>query len=52
MYNLKLAFDIAAEHLGVPMLLDPKDLVEGKPDELSVMAYVSECFHSFQKVIY
>ncbi len=50
MQNLALSFDIAEEHFGIPQLLDPRDLVEGKPDELSVMTYVSEFFHAFQSM--
>lgn len=44
--NLNLAFD-AAETLGIPRLLEPEDLMTDKPDERSVMTYVSEFFHAF-----
>lgn len=44
--NLELAFSVA-EGLGIPRLLDVEDLQEEKPDERSVMTYVSEYFHCF-----
>jgi Ca2+-binding EF-hand superfamily protein len=44
--NLALAFD-AAERLGIPRLLDVEDVDVDKPDERSVMTYVSEFFHAF-----
>jgi len=43
--NLELAFT-KAEELGIPRLLEVSDF-EGKPDERSVMTYVSEFFHAF-----
>jgi Ca2+-binding EF-hand superfamily protein len=45
-HNLNLAFD-AAERLGIPRLLDVEDVNVDKPDERSVMTYVSEFFHAF-----
>lgn len=44
--NLTLAFD-AAESLGIPRLLEVEDMLADKPDERSVMTYVSEFFHAF-----
>ena len=38
--NLERAF-AAIEQLGVPRMLDPVDLLGGKPDDKAVMAYVS-----------
>lgn len=46
-HNLQLAFD-TAEKLGIPKLLDVEDIVDvPRPDERSVMTYVSEYFHYF-----
>ena len=43
--NLELAFNTAQKLFGVPKLLDVDDMLEGKPDELSVMTYVSYFRH-------
>lgn len=46
--NLKLAFDVAEEKLGIPRLLDIEDLLDvPRPDEKAVMMYVAEYFHCF-----
>eukprot|EP00026_Physarum_polycephalum_P006920 Phypoly_transcript_06973.p1 GENE.Phypoly_transcript_06973~~Phypoly_transcript_06973.p1 ORF type:complete len:534 (+),score=118.90 Phypoly_transcript_06973:40-1602(+) len=46
--NLQLAFDVAEKHLGIAKLLDVEDLADSvKPDERSVMTYISEFFHVF-----
>eukprot|EP01112_Ceratiomyxa_fruticulosa_P005724 TRINITY_DN16570_c0_g1_i1.p1 TRINITY_DN16570_c0_g1~~TRINITY_DN16570_c0_g1_i1.p1 ORF type:complete len:557 (+),score=147.06 TRINITY_DN16570_c0_g1_i1:126-1673(+) len=46
--NLRLCFDIAEKELGIPPLLDVEDLVNvARPDERSVMTYISEFFHKF-----
>lgn len=48
MANLNLAFDVAEQHLDIPRMLDPEDMVRAvKPDERSVMAYVSSYYHAF-----
>lgn len=41
------AFDIAEQRLGIPRLLDPEDLLNGNPDERSVILYSSLFFHAF-----
>lgn len=47
-YNLQLAFDVAEQQLGIPKLLDVEDLLNTpRPDERSVMTYISEYFHKF-----
>ena len=46
--NLQLAFEIAERDLDVPKLLDVTDMVDvPKPDERSVMTYVSLLYHVF-----
>lgn len=46
--NLENAFKIAEEQLDIPRLLDVEDLTQVvRPDERSVMTYVSEFFHRF-----
>jgi actinin alpha len=46
--NLELAFSVAEKELGIPRLLDIEDLVDvARPDERSVITYVSEYFHCF-----
>ncbi|KAK0409449.1 hypothetical protein QR680_004544 [Steinernema hermaphroditum] len=48
LHNLNLAFDIAEKHLDIPKMLDAEDLVyQQKPDEKSVMTYVSCFYHAF-----
>ena len=39
--NVTRAMDLAKEELGVPQVMHPEDLAVDKPDELSVMTYVS-----------
>ncbi|WWC88137.1 uncharacterized protein L201_003041 [Kwoniella dendrophila CBS 6074] len=46
--NTELAFRVAEEKLGIPRLLEVKDLCDVEvPDERSVMTYVAEFFHKF-----
>lgn len=46
--NTEKAFRIAEQHLGIPKLLEVKDLCDvDVPDERSVMTYVAEFFHKF-----
>jgi len=46
--NLQLAFDIADKEFGIPKLLDPHDIVDlAKPDERSIITYVSLYYHYF-----
>nr|XP_019011848.1 actin cross-linking [Kwoniella pini CBS 10737]OCF50629.1 actin cross-linking [Kwoniella pini CBS 10737] len=46
--NTELAFRVAEERLGIPRLLEVKDLCDVEvPDERSVMTYVAEFFHKF-----
>eukprot|EP01121_Diplochlamys_sp_Union-15-3_P012915 TRINITY_DN3938_c0_g2_i1.p1 TRINITY_DN3938_c0_g2~~TRINITY_DN3938_c0_g2_i1.p1 ORF type:complete len:432 (-),score=103.08 TRINITY_DN3938_c0_g2_i1:37-1332(-) len=40
-------FQLAEKNLGVPQLLDPKDLLNGTVDERSVVLYTSLFFHAF-----
>eukprot|EP01111_Echinosteliopsis_oligospora_P009179 TRINITY_DN264_c0_g1_i1.p1 TRINITY_DN264_c0_g1~~TRINITY_DN264_c0_g1_i1.p1 ORF type:complete len:882 (+),score=266.09 TRINITY_DN264_c0_g1_i1:86-2731(+) len=46
--NLQLAFDIAANSLDIPKMLDVNDLLDvARPDERSIMTYVAAYFHVF-----
>jgi actinin alpha len=47
-YNLNLAFDVAEKELDIPKMLDAEDIHESaKPDERSIMTYVSAYYHYF-----
>eukprot|EP00794_Sanderia_malayensis_P017761 gene17761-19534_t len=48
--NLSNAFDIAEQRLGVAKLLDPEDIDCPRPDEKSVMTYVSMLYQYFAKM--
>lgn len=46
--NMKLAFDLADEHIGISKLLEVEDVCDvAKPDERSVMTYIAQYFHAF-----
>ena len=46
--NTRLAFQVAAEHLHIPQLLEVEDLCDSAhPDERSVMTYIASFFHAF-----
>lgn len=48
LYNLNLAFDVADKHLDIPKMLDAEDIhASAKPDERSIMTYVSAYYHCF-----
>ncbi|CRG87243.1 Alpha-actinin-like protein 1 [Talaromyces islandicus] len=49
--NMQLAFDIAANEIGIPDLLDVEDVCDvAKPDERSLMTYMAYWFHAFSQL--
>ncbi|KAF7298852.1 putative actin cross-linking [Mycena indigotica] len=49
--NTRLAFTVAAQHLGIPQLLEVEDLCDAsRPDEKSVMTYIASFFHAFSSM--
>ena len=48
--TLNNAFDVAQRDLGISKLLDAEDVDTAKPDEKSVMTYVSSYYHTFAKM--
>ena len=47
--NLNNAFKVAQENLAIQPLLDPEDVDTAKPDEKSILTYVSSYYHTFAK---
>jgi len=47
--HLAQGFDLFEEHLGVPKMLEVKDLMVSKPDKKSVMTYISAIKNATQK---
>uniref|UniRef100_A0A915JNN2 Spectrin beta chain n=1 Tax=Romanomermis culicivorax TaxID=13658 RepID=A0A915JNN2_ROMCU len=47
--NLNTAFDIAEKRLGIARLLDAEDVDVNRPDEKSIITYVSMYYHYFAK---
>jgi hypothetical protein len=45
--NLENAFEIAEKHIGIPRMLDANDMIGARPDEKSVMTYVSFFWKEF-----
>jgi len=45
--NIQLVFNVARDSLGIDPLLDVEDLDVERPDDKSVMTYISEFYHKF-----
>uniref|UniRef100_A0A8C3VFV2 Spectrin beta, non-erythrocytic 5 n=1 Tax=Catagonus wagneri TaxID=51154 RepID=A0A8C3VFV2_9CETA len=50
LHNLRCAFRVAEQELGIAQLLDPEDVAALQPDERSIMTYVSLCYHHFSRL--
>ncbi|XP_061172689.1 spectrin beta chain, non-erythrocytic 5-like [Saccostrea echinata] len=48
--NLNNAFNIAANELGIPKILDAEDVDVKRPDEKSIITYVASYYHYFAKM--
>jgi len=46
--NLSVAFELAEQELGIPKLLDVKEVLTGHVDERSLVLYTSLFFHAFK----
>lgn len=49
-FNLNHAFEMAQRNLGISGLLDSEDIDVDRPDEKSVITYVSSFYHTFAKM--
>ncbi|KAJ6217266.1 hypothetical protein RDWZM_008423 [Blomia tropicalis] len=47
--NLNQAFEVAQKHLAIQPLLDSEDVDTAKPDERSILTYVSSYYHTFAR---
>lgn len=45
--TLNLVFEVAEKKLGIPRLFEPAELIEGNPDERSVILYSSLFYHAW-----
>ena len=50
LFNLEHAFGVAEHSLGIARLLDAEDMDVERPDEKSVLTYVSSFYHVFAKM--
>ncbi|XP_077179706.1 calmin isoform X2 [Paroedura picta] len=48
--NLEDAFAIAQDHLGIPRLLEPEDIMVESPDEQSVVTYIAQFLEHFPEL--
>ncbi|KAJ7345146.1 hypothetical protein JRQ81_001096 [Phrynocephalus forsythii] len=48
--NLEDAFNIAQDHLDIPRLLEPEDVMVESPDEQSIMTYVAQFLEHFPEL--
>ena len=46
--NLSVAFELAEQELGIPKLLDAKEVMTGHVDERSLVLYTSLFFHAYK----
>ncbi|KAI1727171.1 calponin homology (CH) domain-containing protein [Ditylenchus destructor] len=52
MHNLNLAFDVAEKQFDIPKMLDAEDLCFAqKPEEKSIITYLSCLYHAFQMIV-